>query len=80
MTYMRLSSHDGVSRFEELDVAYSPQDFAPPAPPLDLTAPMAADAVMVILSAGDVLLAEDTTGPGHGSRCLDDSLVAIVRR
>lgn len=115
MTYLRLYSDDGVSRFETLDLTFSPQDFAPPSPPLDLTAPMPASAVMlmraeagwrddahpapfrtlqlclrgkwemtaagetVILQEGDALLAEDTSGDGHGSRCLEDSLVAIVR-
>jgi quercetin dioxygenase-like cupin family protein len=30
-------------------------------------------------SAGDVILAEDTSGPGHGTTALDELLVAVVR-
>jgi quercetin dioxygenase-like cupin family protein len=33
----------------------------------------------VIISPGDAMLVEDTTGAGHASRCLEDSLVAVVR-
>mgnify|MGYP000892683998 CR=1 FL=1 len=115
MRFIRLFTQDGESRFEELDAAFAPADFAPPAPPLDLTTPLPAQAVMLMrahagwsddahpapartlqlclsgkweLTAGgetitavpgDILLTEDTTGAGHGSRCLEDSLVAIVR-
>jgi hypothetical protein len=32
-----------------------------------------------VLWAGDVALAEDTSGPGHASTVLEDSLAAIVR-
>lgn len=114
MTYVRLFTHDGASRFEALPFDFSAQDFAPPAPPLDLSAALAASGVMlmraeagwadeahpapsrtlqlclsgswelsaggetIVVTTGDILLAEDTTGPGHGSRCLEDSVVAIV--
>jgi quercetin dioxygenase-like cupin family protein len=33
----------------------------------------------VTVSAGEAILVEDTTGPGHASRCLEDSVVAVVR-
>ena len=32
-----------------------------------------------LLSTGDVILVEDTTGPGHGTTVLDDAVVAVVR-
>jgi Cupin domain len=32
-----------------------------------------------VLSAGDMVLAEDTYGPGHASTVLEDTVVAIVR-
>lgn len=38
MKYTRLfSDANGESRFEDIDVAFTPMDFAPPAPPLDLS-------------------------------------------
>ena len=39
MRYTRLfSDADGESHFEDIDVAFTPMEFAPPAPPLDLSA------------------------------------------
>ena len=32
-----------------------------------------------MLSTGDVILVEDTTGPGHGTTVLEDAVVAVVR-
>lgn len=32
-----------------------------------------------LLSAGDVVLTEDTSGPGHASTVLEDTVVAVVR-
>jgi quercetin dioxygenase-like cupin family protein len=114
--YLRLyTDDDGQSRFEGLDFAFAPQQFAPPAPPVEVSDAVEASAFMMIrapagwsdpmhpaparqffivlegawevsaggetrvLSAGDVVLAEDTSGPGHASAVLEDSLVAIVR-
>ena len=38
MKYTRLfSDSDGESHFEDVDVAFTPMEFAPPAPPLDLS-------------------------------------------
>ena len=43
MRYVRLYSDDGgESHFEDVDVELSPGDFAPPAPPLNLSAARAA--------------------------------------
>lgn len=33
----------------------------------------------LLLSAGDVLLTEDTPGPGHASTIVEDTVVAVVR-
>ena len=116
MRYIRLyTDEDGRSRFENLDLAFAPQEFAPPAPPLDVSEPVEASAFMMLrapagwtdpmhpsparqfmfviagswevsagdetrlFSAGEVLLAEDTSGPGHASTAVEDSLVAVVR-
>jgi quercetin dioxygenase-like cupin family protein len=106
---------DGHSRFEDLDFALSSKDFAPPAPPLDVSEAVEASAFMMLrvpagwtdpmhpaparqffivlagswevsaagetrsLSAGDVVLAEDTSGPGHASTVVEDTVVAVVR-
>ena len=32
-----------------------------------------------LLSTGDVILVEDTTGPGHGTTVHDDAVVAVVQ-
>jgi len=38
MKYTRVySTSDGESHFEDLELAFSPADFAPPAPPIDTT-------------------------------------------
>jgi hypothetical protein len=91
------------------------RDFAPPAPPLDVSEPMDASAVMMlrapagwtdpahpsparqlllllegswevsaggetgVFSVGDALLTEDTSGPGHASTALEDTVVAVIR-
>jgi mannose-6-phosphate isomerase-like protein (cupin superfamily) len=114
--YLRIyTDEDGQSRFENLEFAFTEQDFAPPAPPLDVSEPREASAVLVLraragwsdaahptparqlmfilagawevsaggetrtVSAGDVVLGEDTTGPGHASRVLEDTVLAVVR-
>jgi hypothetical protein len=116
MRYTRLyCDQDGVSRFEDLDLAFSSADFSPPAPPVDVSEPIAATAFLMVrapagwsdpahpaparqfmmpvsgsfqvtaagetrrFDAGEVLLVEDTSGPGHATTVLADALVAVVR-
>ena len=107
MKYTRLYCDvSGSSRLEEVEVAFSSAEFAPPAPSLDVATAVPASAhlfirlhtgwfdpahpaparqFMVVLSgvveleasgqtrrlgAGDIILAEDTEGPGHATaRC-----------
>jgi hypothetical protein len=95
------SDEHGTARFEDLQFSFAPRDFAPPAPPVDVSEPVPASAFMMLrLPAGwsdaahpaparqlmmvmsgstDVLLAEDTSGPGHATTVLNDTLVAVVR-
>jgi hypothetical protein len=48
MEYTRIyGDSDGESHFEDVTVELSPVDFAPPAPPLNLASPMAADRVVL---------------------------------
>jgi quercetin dioxygenase-like cupin family protein len=114
--YVRLySGDDGQARFEDLEFTMVPRDFAPPAPPVNVSEPVEATAFMMLrspagwtdaahpaparqfmlvlagslevvaggetrlLSTGDVILVEDTTGPGHGSTVLEDLVMAVVR-
>jgi quercetin dioxygenase-like cupin family protein len=114
--YLRLySDEDGESRFEDLEFRFSPREFAPPAPSVDVSDAVQASAFMMlrmpkgwsdaahptparqfmiliagsvevaagsesrVLSAGDVLLAEDTKPPGHSTTVLDDAFVAVTR-
>jgi len=105
----------GVSRFEDGDFTLAAMNFAPPAPPVAVSAPLPASAVMVLkvragwtdpahpaparqfmfilsgqievedrgevrrFSAGDIVLAEDTQGPGHATTSLEDTVIANVR-
>ncbi|HEY6046891.1 MAG TPA: hypothetical protein VIU65_09825 [Pyrinomonadaceae bacterium] len=116
MKYTRLyATADGESHFEQVEVELSLTDYAPPAPPLKLSAthassqfgfmeapagwssdwhPSSARNLFVVLSgewevtASDgesrrfgvsgVLLVDDTTGRGHRSRVISDSLAVIV--
>lgn len=49
MRYTRLyTDADGVSRFEDLDMDFAAAEFAPPAPPVHISAPMGASAVLVL--------------------------------
>jgi hypothetical protein len=109
------TDENGQSRFEDLDFTFAQQEFAPPAPPLDVSKPLGASAVMMLrapagwtdpmhptparqlmfllagaweltaggetrsFSPGDVLLAEDTSGPGHASRVVEDTVLGVVR-
>jgi len=115
--YLRLyCDQDGVSRFEDLEFTFSRDDFAPPAPLLDVSNQFDASAFVMIrlpagwtdalhpaparqfmlivsgavevvaggerrvLKMGDVLLAEDTSGAGHGTTALEENTaVAVVR-
>jgi hypothetical protein len=106
---------DGVSHFEDLDLAFAPTDYAPPAPLLDVSGAVPAETVrlvrfpagwsdpahpsparqwmciaagaFVVTTAdgtrtfvpGDVLLVEDTGGPGHGTTVDGESIVLAVR-
>jgi quercetin dioxygenase-like cupin family protein len=95
---------DGESHFERTEIEFTPNLYAPPAPPFDVSEPVgatryvmvrfpagwdselhrsprrqlfivlsgelegaASDGSNIILTAGDVLLMEDTTGKGHGA-------------
>jgi mannose-6-phosphate isomerase-like protein (cupin superfamily) len=114
--YVRLyTGDDGQAQFEDLEFTLAPQEFAPPAPAVDVSEPVEASAFMVlrspagwtdaahpaparqfmivlagslevstrgetrVLSAGDMILVEDTTGPGHGATVLEDLAMAVVR-
>jgi hypothetical protein len=116
LNYVRVyTDADNVTRFEELDYDLVPMVFAPPAPPVAVTRPMAASNVLFLhapagwsdaahpaparqlvmvlsgefegtaggksrrFTAGDVVLLEDTDGPGHGMNVVTDVLLAIVR-
>jgi hypothetical protein len=116
-TYARLYSDDeGESHFEDVEIDLTSTDYAPPAPPLNLSAftpatqfcfmnapagwssdwhPSSGRNVFFVLTgewevtasdgetrrfpAGSVLLVEDTTGKGHASRVVSDSLSAMVK-
>jgi quercetin dioxygenase-like cupin family protein len=114
--YLRVyTGDDGRARFEDLAFALASKEFAPPAPPVNVSKPVEASAFMVlrspagwtdgahpaparqfmivlegslevsasgetrVLSVGDRILLEDTTGPGHGSTVLEDLAMAVVR-
>jgi quercetin dioxygenase-like cupin family protein len=48
MNYARiLEDREGESHFEDVDVEVAPVDFAPPAPPLNLSEPVAAERVVL---------------------------------
>lgn len=60
--YIRIyTDADNVTRFEDLDYSAAPVDFAPPAPPVFVTAPLAAGSV-VFLS-----FPQGWTDPAHPS-------------
>ena len=49
MRYVRLyNDEDLVTRFEDREFHFAPADFAPPAPPVDVSAPTSASAVMML--------------------------------
>ena len=49
MRYTRLyDDADGTARFEDLEMSFTAADFAPPAPPLDVSPPMPAQAVLFL--------------------------------
>jgi mannose-6-phosphate isomerase-like protein (cupin superfamily) len=116
MRYVRLyTGEDGRARFEDLEFTLAAQEFAPPAPPVNVSEAISASAFMVLrsptgwtdaahpaparqfmimlegsleiaagdetrrFSPGDMILVEDTTGPGHGSTVLEDLAMAVVR-
>lgn len=116
LRYLRVyAGDDEQARFEDLEFTLAPKEFAPPAPPVNVSEPVEASAFMVLrspagwtdaahptparqfmivlegslevsaggetrlLSAGDVILLEDTSGPGHGSTVLEDLAMAVVR-
>lgn len=109
------ATNNGESRFADEEVDFSLTDYAPPAPPLDLSPirtakqfafmtapagwfsdwhPSSARNFFVVLTGewevtasdgetrrfgvSSILLVEDTTGKGHTSRVLSDSIVAMV--
>src|SRR5882757_3628821 len=92
--YIRVyTDADNVTRFADLDYSAVPVDFAPPAPPVFVTAALAAGSVMLLsgeaigtagaeerrVGAGAIILMEDTAGPGHGLTALTDLVMAVVR-
>lgn len=117
ITYTRLYADEaGESHFEDVEIDLTMAEYAPPAPPLELSAitpaeqfgfmrapagwssdwhPSAARNIFFVLtgewevtasdgetrsfSAGSVLRVEDTTGKGHSSRVLSDSLAVMVQ-
>ena len=108
MKYVRIyNDADDVSRFEDLEFELAPVVYAPPAPALDMSEPIAmtqavffslpggwfgeahpsprrqlyiatsgrlevqtSDGESRVFEAGDIVLVEDTTGPGHTTRAL----------
>ena len=116
-TYTRLYTDDqGQSHFEDVEIDLALADYAPPAPPLELSSIMpaeqfgfmsapagwssdwhptsarnlfcvltgewevtASDGETRSFSAASVLLVEDTTGKGHTSRVISDSLAVMVK-
>jgi quercetin dioxygenase-like cupin family protein len=106
---------DGTPRFDEIEYELGPVNYAPPAPPVDVSAPTPADAAMFMrfpagftsaahptpvrqlalvlqgeiigvagqesrrFGPGDVLLMEDTHGPGHETHAPTDIVLVIVR-
>jgi hypothetical protein len=70
MNYTRIyCGADGESHFEDVPVELASVDFAPPAPPLNVAAPVAAERVILL---------EDTTGKGHLTRVVGDAGVEAV--
>jgi quercetin dioxygenase-like cupin family protein len=116
MEYTRLYTDEhGESHFEDIEIDLTLTEYAPPAPPLELSAtaaaqqfgfmrapagwssdwhPSTARNVFFVLTgewevtasdgetrrfaAGSVLRVEDTTGKGHTSRVISDSLAAMI--
>ena len=111
------ADEDGDSHFEKAEIAFTPNLYAPPAPPFDVSEPVettryvmvrfpagwdsahhraprrqlfvvlsgelegaASDGSKISLTAGDVLLMEDTTGKGHGAtvKGADDVFALMV--
>jgi hypothetical protein len=116
LNYVRVyTDANNRTTFEDLDYQLVPTVFAPPAPPVAVTDPIAASGVLFLhapagwsdsahpaparqlvmvlsgefegsasgrarrFTTGDVVLLEDTDGPGHGMTALTDLLLAIVR-
>ena len=116
MRYLRLfNDADGSTRFEDVELQFMDQAFAPPAPPLGVSHPVEASSFLMLhmpqgwedpahpaparqfmvllsgeveltaghevrhLTAGAVVLAEDTRPPGHGTRVTQEAHVAVTR-
>jgi quercetin dioxygenase-like cupin family protein len=114
--YVRIyNDQHGGAKFADEEVTFTVRDFAPPAPPLEVSEvvsaygfqmarlprgwsdpahPAPARQFMILLSgkvevvaggerrifeAGDVVLLEDTSAPGHGTTALEDAVFAVVR-
>ena len=116
-TYTRLYSDErGESHFDDVEIDLETVDYAPPAPPLELSAftnatqfgfmnapagwtsdwhPSSARNLFIVITGewevtasdgetrrfgvGSVLLVEDTTGKGHRSRVVSDSIALMVQ-
>lgn len=73
LRFARLYSDEaGVSHFGQVEIAVALREFAPPAKPFGVS----------LLSPGDALLLEDTTGHGHVTRVVspEAATLAAVRR
>ena len=82
---VNVSEPVGASAFMMIRLPVGWKDAAHPAPARQFmivlagSAEVAAGGETRLLSTGDVILVEDTTGPGHGTTVLEDAVVAVVR-
>ena len=91
MKYTHLYSDDeGKSHFEDLNLKLQAIDFAPQAPPLDISVFGKAEQCSILrvepgwkgekrcMQAGELALVEDTTCKGHKSRVVGDADVVFA--
>ena len=82
---VNVSEPVGASAFMMIRLPVGWKDAAHPAPARQFMVVLAGSAEVAaggetrLLSTGDVILVEDTTGPGHGTTVLEDAVVAVVR-
>jgi hypothetical protein len=78
------TDQDGESHFKDGDLEFESVNFAPPAPPVELTSYIQASRLVFFRlpsGPGEVFLLEDTWGKGHKSRITskEDFVAAIVQ-